>query len=402
MTLSLWLDEPSPARPALRGDVRGPVAILGAGLTGVATAYWLAAQGVAAVVLEAAVVGAGATGRNGGFLLEGTSPDFADLAARYGRQAARDLWAFTVENRERLLEVCAREGLACGLERGGSVALAASPAEAAALEHNAQLLAEDGYPSRWLDRTAVRTLLNGARAADAFVGGLLNPRDLGIHPVRLTRGLAAVAERGGARIYEGTPAQALAAEGAAWTITTPAGTVRAEAVVLALNAYTVLVDATWHRLVRPIRGQMLATAPVPERLFTHLWYAHGGVDYWRQLADGRVVLGGLRRLAADEEVGTDDRLHPRIQQALDRYLRDLGVPPVPVTHRWSGILGLSPDRLPLIGPVPDRPGLFVAGGYSGQGLAFAFLAGRMLAELITTGTTAYPRLLYPARVVCRR
>jgi gamma-glutamylputrescine oxidase len=399
MTLSLWLDEPSPARPELRGDVRAPVAVVGAGLTGVAAAYWLAAHGVPAVVLEATAVGAGATGRNGGFVLEGTSPDFVDVVARYGRQAARDLWAFTVENRERLADVCSREGLACSIERGGSVALAASPAEAAALERNAQLLAEDGYPSQWLDRAAVRTLLHGARAAEAFVGGLLNPRDLGIHPVRLTRGLAAAAERRGARIYEGTPVRALAADGATWRVTTAGGTVRAEAVVLAVNAHAALVDASWQAVVQPIRGQMLATAPVPQRLFRHLWYAHGGVDYWRQLADGRVVLGGLRRLAAAEEVGTEDRLHPRIQQALEDYLRDLGVPPVPVTHRWSGILGLSPDRLPLIGPAPDRPGLFVAGGYSGQGLAFAFLAGRMLAELITTGTTAYPRLLYPARVM---
>ncbi|MDR7481459.1 MAG: FAD-dependent oxidoreductase [Armatimonadota bacterium] len=398
MTRSLWLDESYAARPALRGETRASVAIIGAGLTGVSTAYWLAERRVTAVVLDAEAIAAGATGRNGGFLLEGTSPDFTDLATRYGRQAARDLWAFTAENRRRLLDVCAREGLACEVEPGGSIALAASEQAAAILEGNAQALAEDGYPCQWLDRQAVGALLQGAPLARTVVAGLLNPRDVGINPARLTRGLAEVAARRGARIYERTPARALAGGGASWTVTTPEGTVRAEAVVLALNAYAALVDPAWQDVIRPIRGQVLATAPVSQRLFRHLWYAHGGVDYWRQLANGRVLLGGLRRLAASEEVGTDDRLHPRIQRALDGYLRDLGVPPVAVTHRWSGILGLSPDRLPLIGPVPGRPRLFMAGGYSGQGLAFAFLAGRMLAELLTTGTTTYPRLLYPERV----
>lgn len=399
MSRPLWLDEPHAARPGLRGEACASVAVVGAGLTGVSTAYWLAERGVAAVVLEAETAAAGATGRNGGFVLEGTSPDFADLAACHGLQAARDLWAFTVENRQRLLDVCAREGLRCEVEPAGSIALAASDEDAAGLERNARVLAENGYPCQWLGREAVGALLQGAPAARTFVAGLLNPRDVGINPARLTRGLVEAAARRGARFYERTPVRALAGGGASWTVTTAGGTVRAEAVVLALNAYTALVDPAWQGVVRPVRGQVLATAPVPRRLFRHLWYAHGGVDYWRQLADGRVVLGGLRRLAAAEEVGTDDRLHPRIQQALDGYLRDLGVPPVAVTHRWSGILGLSPDRLPLIGPVPGRPRLFMAGGYSGQGLAFAFLAGRMLAELITTGTTTYPRLLYPERVL---
>jgi glycine/D-amino acid oxidase-like deaminating enzyme len=134
-------------------------------------------------------------------------------------------------------------------------------------------------------------------------------------------------------------------------------------------------------------------------LFRRLFYANRGFEYWRQLPSGEIVLGGLRHLAMHEEVGTQDALHPRIQDALEGYLRDLGAPPVAITHRWSGSMGFTPDRLPVIGPVPGRDGLYIAGGYSGHGLAFAFLAGRMIAQLIAGGTTEYPRVLFPQRVL---
>jgi glycine/D-amino acid oxidase-like deaminating enzyme len=153
-------------------------------------------------------------------------------------------------------------------------------------------------------------------------------------------------------------------------------------------------------VIQPTRGQVLATAPVAHPLFPHLVYANEGFEYWRQLPDGRVVLGGLRRLAIEEEVGTADSLHPAIQEGLEAYLRHLGVPAaVPVTHRWSGIMGFSPDHLPLIGPVPGQDRLYIAGGYSGHGLAFAFLAGRMIADLVATGATDYPRALFPQRLL---
>ena len=396
-TVSLWLDEPYEPRPPLRGDLHLPVAVVGGGITGISVAYWLSRAGVSCCVLERDVVAGGATGRNGGFVQEGTTPGYADLIARFSRSEAQALWTFTVENRDRLLQTCAEEGIEAEVDPCGTVALASDRQELEELAREAALLSEDGFPVRLLEAEEVAERLGGR---PGFAGGMYNPRDIGIHPVRFTRGLAAVGERRGVRIFERTPVLGIERAGTGWKAVTPAGTVQADRLVLALDAYTENLEAPWARWIRAVRGQVLATAPLPRRLFAHLFYANDGLEYWRQTPSGRVVLGGLRRLYAQEEVGTEDRLHPGIQGALEAYLRALGVPsPLPVTHRWSGAIGVSRDHLPLIGPVPGEPGLLLAAGYTGQGLAFAFLAGRMIAELLVKGSTQYPQALFPGRLV---
>ena len=395
--MSIWLDEPYAARRPLETNLTTPVAILGGGMTGISTAYWLAQRGISSAVLEEHAVAFGATGRNAGFVLEGTVPDYPELVSRHGRQTARALWEFTVENRRRLLAVCAQERVTCDLVTCGSVVATASRDGMAHLEKHAAMLTEDGYRCEIVDRGWLGEHMSGS---DEFIGGLLTPRDVGLHPVRFVRGLATAAQHAGAAVYENTAVRAIARDGTMWKVITQGGTIRADHVVFGLNAYTALVDRAWHMVIQPTRGQVLATAPVAHPLFPHLVYANEGFEYWRQLPDGRVVLGGLRRLAIEEEVGTADSLHPAIQEGLEAYLRHLGVPAaVPVTHRWSGIMGFSPDHLPLIGPVPGQDRLYIAGGYSGHGLAFAFLAGRMIADLVATGATDYPRALFPQRLL---
>ena len=395
-TVSLWLDTPHEPRPALDRDIAVPVAILGGGITGISTAYWLSQHGIPSAVLEQHTVASGASGRNAGFLLEGTVPDYPELAAAWGRATARALWDFTIENRRRVQEACASEGINCDLLACGSVVAAASDKELVALTLHGEMLAQDGHACDILDRRAILEELSGA---GAFAGGLHNPRDNGLHPVRFVRGLQRAAERSAAT-FEATTIRAIEPNGTTWKILTPSGIVRADHVVLSLNAYTALVDPTWTGVIEPVRGQVLATGPVGPRMFRHLFYANQGFEYWRQLPGGEIVLGGLRHLAVAEEVGTQDGLHTRIQDALEGYVRDLGVPSsIPVTHRWSGIMGFTPDRLPLIGPVPGREGLYIAGGYSGHGLAFAFLAGRMIAQLVATGATEYPHVLFPRRLI---
>jgi len=152
--------------------------------------------------------------------------------------------------------------------------------------------------------------------------------------------------------------------------------VRAGAVVVCVNAYSQhLVPLR----VKPVRGQMLATAPVARRVFERPAYANRGYRYWRQRADGSLLVGGWRDTAADEEVGEEERTTPRIQQQLDAFLRERCAD-AKVTHRWAGTMGFSHDALPYVGALDS--GAFVNAGFTGHGMAFATATGELVADLL--------------------
>ncbi|MBK7759034.1 MAG: FAD-binding oxidoreductase [Deltaproteobacteria bacterium] len=150
--------------------------------------------------------------------------------------------------------------------------------------------------------------------------------------------------------------------------------------------------------VDPVRGQMLATAPLPP-LFECPIYANHGYDYWRQDPAGRIVLGGWRNLDPEAEVGHAETLHAQIQARMTEFVQSW-VPDqtVEITHRWSGIMGFSRDGLPLVGPAPGTPGAVVGAGFTGHGFGFAFLAGAALARLIVDGQHPFCDDLSPHRM----
>jgi len=154
----------------------------------------------------------------------------------------------------------------------------------------------------------------------------------------------------------------------------------AGAVVLATNAYTNLLLPEIG--IAPVRAQMLGTAPDPRRLVARPTYSDRGFRYWRQLPDGRLLAGGFRNHALDEEVGHQAVPTAKIQALLEREVRRLGAG-AEVTHRWAGIMGFTADELPLVGPVPGQPGVYICGGYSGHGMGFAFQCARLLAGELT-------------------
>jgi glycine/D-amino acid oxidase-like deaminating enzyme len=129
-------------------------------------------------------------------------------------------------------------------------------------------------------------------------------------------------------------------------------------------------------------------------------YANRGFQYWRQTAGGRLVLGGWRDLAVDSEIGIDEELNPLIHQALDRFAAAVHAEYVPhITHRWAGIMGFTPDHMPLVGAVPGMKGIFIAAGYSGHGVAMAFLCGSLVADMAAGRSPEIPSAFSPARFV---
>src|SRR6185503_297557 len=310
-TTSLWLDGVSRSYPSLDGDVTADVAIVGAGIAGVATAYFLASSGAKVVVLEARGVAEAASGRNAGFLLAGVAENFVAASRRYGDRNALRIWRFTTRTQALVRDLVAEHGINCRLSWNGSDQIAGDEDEWSEIQESAHRLASEGV--------AVKVDAPERRATYADDGEF--------HPVRWVRGLAAAAAAKGAKFHESTRVSSIEAGKAV----TASGGVRAGSIVLCTNAYTGhLVNSR----VRPIRGQMLATAPTTP-FFARPAYANRGYQYWRQRADGRVLVGGWRDTAVEEEVGEDERTTDAIQRQLDAFLREHDIT-AQVTHRWAG------------------------------------------------------------------
>jgi glycine/D-amino acid oxidase-like deaminating enzyme len=369
-TTSLWLDGVSRSYPSLDGDVTADVAIVGAGIAGVATAYFLASSGAKVVVLEARGVAEAASGRNAGFLLAGVAENFVAASRRYGDRNALRIWRFTTRTQALVRDLVAEHGINCRLSWNGSDQIAGDEDEWSEIQEGARRLASEGV--------AVKVDAPERRATYADDGEF--------HPVRWVRGLAAAAAAKGAKFHESTRVSSIEAGKAV----TASGGVRAGSIVLCTNAYTGhLVNSR----VRPIRGQMLATAPTTP-FFARPAYANRGYQYWRQRADGRVLVGGWRDTAVEEEVGEDERTTDAIQRQLDAFLREHDIT-AQVTHRWAGTMGFSHDALPYVGAV--APGVFVCGGFTGHGMAFGPASAELVATLVRGATHPDADLFDPMR-----
>jgi glycine/D-amino acid oxidase-like deaminating enzyme len=362
----IWgISEPlaSPARMPTRAEV----VIVGGGITGVALLDVLRGRDIDAILLERHHVAAGASGRNAGFLLAGVAENYARAASRHGRDVAAAVWAFTAENHVLTAALAAR--LDAHHLRRGSLTVALDDEEAASLDEAATLLAEDGFEAELVEPTA----------ASGGVRALLNPGDGELDPVRLVRGIAATHQ---ARIFERHPVLAVEDGRNTAVVRLTDATIEASAVLLATNAWTsqLLPSAP----IRPVRAQMLASAPIDGRLGIPV-YAEWGHRYWRQRDDGAVLVGGFRHRALDEEVGLDTKPTQRVQHLLDGQLHDLGVGAA-VTHRWAGIMGFSDDGLPLVGLSPGCHRIHVCAGYTGHGMGFAINAATALSRQLLDST----------------
>jgi len=346
------------------------VAIVGGGIAGIATAYFLAKSGARPIVLEGRGVAEAASGRNAGFLLAGVAENFVAASRRYGAENALRIWKLTRHTQELVRALVAEHAIDCELRWNGSDQIAGDEEEWREVAESARLLSAQG---------ASVSIAAGAKTVTYAEDGE-------IHPVRWVRGLAAAAVRLGARIHEDTTVRS------AWDgrAVTDNGTVSAGAIVLCTNAYTShLVPSR----VRPVRGQMLATAPTAQ-VFARPAYAKRGYQYWRQRVDGRVLVGGWRDMAVDEEVGEEERTTTGVQSHLEAFLHEHGID-APITHRWAGTMGFSHDALPYVGHTGPR--LFVCGGFTGHGMAFGPASAEIVASLIRGGSHPDADLFDPSR-----
>ena len=390
---SLWLDgladdDPLVPRPPLPGPVDVDVAIVGAGYTGLWTAYYLrrADPGMRIAVLEREVAGFGASGRNGGWCSAFVAMDRERLASKAGRGAAIALQRAMFGTVDEVGRVAGREGIDCHYVKGGALQVAASPVQLARLE------AGLAHARKWGMGPDDQRLLGRAEAERRVgVAGLLDavftPHCATVDPARLARGLAAVVERLGVPIYETTPVT----RSRPGRADTTRGPVTAEVVVRATEGYSATLPGL-RRSVLPLYSLMLATEPLPDSVWEKIGWSGGEAmaagghqfTYAQRTRDGRIALGGRGapyHFGSRVEPGydRDQRVHTRLEASLGQLL-----PPAAgarITHRWGGPLGIPRDWTASVG-LDRSTGLAWAGGYVGDGVAAANLAGRTLADLV--------------------
>jgi gamma-glutamylputrescine oxidase len=391
----LWSREGHLEYPPLEGPVAADVAIIGGGITGVSLAYWLAREGRRPLLLEARTLAGSASGRNAGFMTASTAEGYATVVERFGRAAARRLWAFSVANGVSVREIVEEHRLRdVGYAPIDAATLAASEDELAAVQRGARLLIEDGWPVELLTKD---DLPDGLRRS--FLGGALRHGNAEVNPAAFVNALAGIAVSLGAQIREQTPVTGWREADRGVLLSTPAGEVRTGTAVLATNALAPLLAPGL--AVTPQRGQVLATQPLGERLCDWLCGANWGYQYWHQLPDTRLVAGGWRNLAfGDEESNaTLERPTDTVQAGIDSLLRDVyGLhDPLPVTHRWGGTMGFTPDALPFAGPLPGSTVRYVAAGFTGHGNGMAPQIARLVTDLIQGRPNPDAALFDPGR-----
>jgi len=399
--LSFWHDsvpgslEPG---PSLDGDIEADVAIVGAGLTGMWTAYYLSATNpeLKIVLCEREIAGFGASGRNGGWCSALFPASLPKLERMAGRESAIAMHRAMQQTVDEVGKVTADEGIDCHWAKGGTIQFARSEAQMQQAKdevHEARLYGFDEADLRLLSASEAQEISGMTNV----LGAVYTPHCAAIHPARLARGLAGVLRARGVQIYEKTEVRQLK-QG---QVVTATGTVRARHVIRATEGYTAQLSG-YKRAVVPVYSLVVATAPLPASVLEQVGMAtrptfndlRHMIIYGQRTADGRLVFGGR---GAPYHYGSAiqssfDRV-PTVFGALRKTLTELfpALEDVAITHTWGGPLGIPRDWCASVGHDPAT-GIGWAGGYVGDGLSTTNLAGRTLAHLITGTDSNLTRL----------
>jgi len=410
-TLSLWLREAYAGDPAppLEGDERADVCVVGGGFTGLWTAIRLkeAEPTLDVALVERNVCGSGPSGRNGGFVLSWWAK-FGSLSAACGEEEALRLARASAEAVGQIGEFASAQGIDAHFRPDGWLWTATSRAQIGAWEPTLTALERLGVsPFERLEPEEV-----AARSGSpAHLAGVFEPTAATVQPARLALGLRRVALEAGVRIYERSPVATIDRSRPP-RIRTPGGSITAERLVLALNAWSAGIPEL-RRLLVVIASDVVATAPVPDRLAEIGWTTGTCIDdsrmlvnYYRTTLDGRIVFGkGGGSLGFDGRVGSRfDGPSPR-PDAVAASFRQLypALADVPIDSSWLGPIDRSPVGLPFFVRLGGRDDIVAGAGYSGNGVGPSFVGGRILASLAlgledewaTCGLTRIPGKRFP-------
>lgn len=384
--LSYWHD----TAPAFSGGQTCPVdgqfdvAVIGAGFTGLNAARKLARQGVRVAVLDAAHVGAGGSGRNGGHLNNGIAHGYSDAKAHLGAERARALYRAFDRSIDMIEDVIAEEQIACDFRRAGKLKLASKPSHIAGLRANQELIAQEvDAATRWIDRAD----LNKEIGSEAFHGAALFEKSAMMHMGRYVTGLADAACNHGAVIWENAPVTGRTKTRDGWIIATPCGQLHAQTVIAATGAYSAQVPQAplgyFRQRIIPVASFVIATRPLTDTEVAATMPGNRTCvnslnigNYFRLSPDNRLIFGGRARFSAVSDQNSDEKSRHILRAAMIEIFPHLAS--VEIDYCWGGLVGMTRDRFPRAG---QADGMIYGMGYSGHGAQLSTLLGQVLADL---------------------
>jgi gamma-glutamylputrescine oxidase len=369
---------PSPEWPTLNGAHETDICVVGAGFSGLSAGLHLAERSHKVTIVEGARVGWGASGRNGGQIVNGLNASLEAIEKRYGKATATFVAGVVQEGGEIIRQRVSKYGIKCDLKEK-NVFAALTGAHMRALEQRRVLWASYGHKHQeLLDKDALRKYVN----CDLYAGGLVDHTGGHFHPLNLALGEAEAFAKNGGTIFELSPVVGVDTRAARPVVTTPGGKITCRLLVLCGNAYLGDVVPELSRRVLPFSTQVMATEPLGEDLAKSLLPADACIedvryilDYYRLSADRRLLFGGGTVYGGSDPADIEAKLRRNLNKVFPQ-LRNIRI-----EYAWSGNCALTLTRVPQLGRLGNN--IYFAHGYSGHGVTGSHLFGKILAEAIT-------------------
>ncbi|MEB3100838.1 NAD(P)/FAD-dependent oxidoreductase [Ferviditalea candida] len=380
--VSVWEATANPSKPrsSLEGDHYCDVVVIGAGFTGLSTAYHLQKNNTRTIVLEQSKVGAGGSGRNGGQILTGYLHSMSALVKQKGLDAARQMLQMSLDSIALIESITQENGISCSFQRKGHLAAAYKPSHLEELKKEQQALQRDfNYSVKIVEK---RDLPNELKT-DFYFGGSIDETSASFHPMNYALGLAEAVENQGGTIFERSPARSIERDAQNRVVVkTEHGRVIANELVIATNAYSGNLHPLISKTIIPVESIMIATEQLPEKLAQSLIPQDRSVYdtkymlyYFRRTPDNRIAFGGSGRTTGKRDAR---ELFLNLRAGMVKVFPELEK--ARIEYSWSGKVGFTRERLPYIGKLKD--GTHFAYGYAGHGAAMSTLMGKLLAANI--------------------
>lgn len=390
---SYWLETVEKSAFQSPGGLPGEVdvAIIGGGYTGLSCARTLAKSGMRVAVLECATIGWGASSRNAGITGCGLKASMRTIIQRYGSTYGQIFWQKSLDALDLVRELVEVEGIDCDLNSQGDLCVAFKPSHYTGFESRAEWHAAHlGHNLRLIPPAELRSEIG----SDAFYGGILDEHGAGVNPARLVYGLAEVAQKYGAQLFELTGVNRVEEKSSGYLLQTQRGSLKADQILVATNGYTDQLVPGLSSKIFPGGSYSIVTAPLGAELQAEIspkgrvfWDSKWFLNYFRLTPDGCLLWGGRNNLSTDLDL---EKSASQLRKGMLRAFPQLDQ--VQITHAWTGQLGLTFDLMPHIG---RNRGIYYAFGYGGHGLHAALLLGREVAHIMSGATDSSPFMDIP-------